>query len=76
MHNAGALRIDHAMGLMRLFVILNQEECGSYVLYNFADMLNILAIESWLNRCTIVGESIGIVPEGFIEKWRKRILAH
>ena len=68
MHNAGALRIDHAMGLMRLFIILNQEECGSYVLYNFADMLNILAIESWLNRCVIVGESIGIVPDGFIEK--------
>ena len=72
MHNAGALRIDHAMGLMRLFVILNQEECGSYVLYNFADMLNILAIESWLNRCTIVGESIGVVPEGFIEKMAEK----
>lgn len=72
MHNAGALRIDHAMGLMRLFVILNQEECGSYVLYNFADMLNILAIESWLNRCTIVGESIGIVPNGFIEKMAEK----
>ena len=72
MHNAGALRIDHAMGLMRLFVILNQEECGSYVLYNFADMLNILAIESWLNRCTIVGESIGIVPEGFIKKMAEK----
>lgn len=72
MRNAGALRIDHAMGLMRLFVILNQEECGSYVLYNFADMLNILAIESWLNRCTIVGESIGIVPEGFIEKMAEK----
>ena len=68
MKNAGALRIDHAMGLMRLFVILNQEETGSYILYNFADMLNILAIESYLNRCVVVGESIGIVPEGFIEK--------
>ena len=68
MKNAGALRIDHAMGLMRLFVILNQEESGSYIYYNFNDMLNILAIESYLNRCVIVGESIGIVPEGFIEK--------
>ncbi len=68
MKNAGALRIDHAMGIMRLFVILNQEETGSYILYNFADMLNILAIESYLNRCVVVGESIGIVPEGFIEK--------
>ena len=72
MKNAGALRIDHAMGLMRLFIILNQEETGSYIYYNFNDMLNILAIESYLNRCVVVGESIGIVPEGFIEKLERK----
>jgi len=72
MKNAGALRIDHAMGLMRLFIILNQEETGSYIYYNFNDMLNILAIESYLNRCVIVGESIGIVPEGFIETLERK----
>lgn len=67
MHNAGALRIDHVMGLMRLFIIPNEMEAGTYIMYNFADMLNILAIESYLNRCVIVGESIGNVPEGFLE---------
>lgn len=30
-------------------------------------MLNIVALESYLNKCTIVGESIGNVPEGFLE---------
>lgn len=40
---------------------------GTYVMYNFKDMLNIVAIESCRNKCQIVGESIGNVPEGFLE---------
>ncbi len=67
MQNAGALRMDHVMSLMRLYIIPDTMDGGSYVYYNFADMLNIVAIESWLNRCMIVGESIGNVPEGFLE---------
>lgn len=67
MHNAGALRIDHVMGLMRLYVIPDSEDFGTYIRYNFKDMMNILAIESCLNKCHIVGESIGNVPEGFLE---------
>ncbi len=67
MHNAGALRIDHVMGLMRLYVIPDSEDFGTYIYYNFKDMMNILAIESCLNQCHIVGESIGNVPEGFLE---------
>ncbi len=67
MANAGALRIDHVMGLMRLYVIPDKDDFGTYVYYNFKDMLNIVAIESHLNQCHIVGESIGNVPEGFLE---------
>ncbi len=67
MHNAGALRIDHVMGLMRLYVIPDTEDFGTYIRYNFRDMINILAIESCLNKCHIVGESIGNVPAGFLE---------
>lgn len=67
MHNAGALRIDHVMGLMRLYVIPDSEEFGTYIRYNFYDMMNILAIESCLNKCHIVGESIGNVPAGFLD---------
>ena len=67
MHNAGALRIDHVMGLMRLYVIPDTEDLGTYIYYNFRDMMNILAIESCLNKCHIVGESIGNVPAGFLE---------
>lgn len=67
MHNSGALRIDHVMSLMRLFILPEKMEEGTYIYYNFKDMLNIVALESALNHCSIVGESIGNVPEGFLE---------
>ncbi len=67
MKNAGALRIDHVMSLMRLFLIPDNMDEGTYVSYDFADMLNIVALESHLNKCMIVGESIGNVPDGFID---------
>ena len=68
MHGAGALRIDHVMSLMRLYIIPDSGEEGTYVYFNFDDMLGIVALESYLNRCMVVGESIGNVPDGFIEK--------
>ena len=67
MQNAGALRMDHVMSLMRLFVIPDKYDMGTYIYFNFEDMLNIVALESVLNKCTIVGESIGNVPAGFLE---------
>lgn len=67
MQNAGALRIDHVMSLMRLYVIPEAYEEGTYLYYNFEDMLNIVALESHLNKCMVVGESIGNVPAGFLE---------
>ena len=72
MKNAGAIRLDHVMSLMRLFVIPDDRESGTYIYYPFADMLNLLALESCLHRCLIVGESIGNVPEGFIDALRAR----
>ncbi len=65
---AGALRIDHVMSLMRLYVIPDADEAGTYLYYNFDDMLNLVALESELNRCVVVGESIGNVPEGFLAR--------
>ena len=72
MKNAGALRMDHVMSLMRLYVIPDDAEQGTYIYYNFNDMLNIVALESYLNKCVIVGESIGNVPEGFLDTLRER----
>jgi len=68
MQGAGALRIDHVMSLMRLYIIPDDSDDGTYVYYDFDDMLGIVALESYLNKCMVVGESIGNVPDGFIEK--------
>lgn len=72
MKNAGALRMDHVMSLMRLYVIPENCNNGTYLYFNFADMLNIVALESHLNKCVVVGESIGNVPDGFVETIQAR----
>lgn len=79
LRHTGALRIDHAMSLYRLFWIPSgfPAQDGAYALYPMADIVRALAEASRNNRALIVGEDLGVVPEGFRrEMERARILGY
>ncbi|KAA8821361.1 4-alpha-glucanotransferase [Bifidobacterium vespertilionis] len=62
---AGALRIDHILGLFRLWWIPAGKGAknGTYVAYDSAIMLGILALEAARAHGVVVGEDLGVVPE-------------
>lgn len=67
LRHAGGLRIDHAMSLLRLWVVPSgaQVQDGAYLSYPIGDLLRLTALESWRHRAIVIGEDLGTVPKGF-----------
>ncbi|MGB0909005.1 MAG: 4-alpha-glucanotransferase [Nitrospirales bacterium] len=65
MRYGGMLRIDHALGLFRLFMVPEGSpgDSGTYVNNHVDEILAILALESVRHQVMIVGEDLGVVTQ-------------
>ncbi len=72
--HGGGLRIDHAFGLARLWVIPEGggPADGAYLTYPFNDLLRLLTLEAHLAGAFVIAEDLGTAPHGFSEAIRHR----
>ncbi|MBR1130967.1 4-alpha-glucanotransferase [Bradyrhizobium iriomotense] len=69
MRHAGAIRLDHVLGLKRLYLVPRgfKPDNGAYVQMPFEALLAAVVRESAAHKCIVIGEDLGTVPEGFRE---------
>ena len=66
-HYAGGVRIDHILGLARLWLVPEGSDGrhGAYLRYPFDDLIRLIALESHRYKAVVIGEDLGTVPAGF-----------
>jgi 4-alpha-glucanotransferase len=67
LRHAGGVRIDHVMGLQRLWVLPEggRSSDGAYLHFPVEDLMRLVRLESHRNAAVVLGEDLGTVPDGF-----------
>lgn len=69
MRHSDYIRIDHVLAVVRLYVMNHEDspQDGAYLHYPVRELLSLIALESHNNKCVVIGEDLGNVPDGFRE---------
>lgn len=72
LRQVGGIRIDHAMGLARLWLVPEGRDAthGAYLHMPADDLLRLLALESWRHRAVVIGEDLGTIPPSLRRRLR------
>jgi 4-alpha-glucanotransferase len=70
MRHSGGIRIDHVLGLKRLWLVPDgaPPSAGAYLHFPLQDLLRLTALESLRHSAIVIGEDLGTVPQGFSEQ--------
>ena len=70
----GGLRIDHAFGLARLWVIPQggATRDGAYLSYPFDDLIRLVTLEAHRAKALVIAEDLGTAPYGFTQAVTER----
>ena len=74
LRHAGGVRIDHILGLRRLWLVPDGAGAGegAYLTYPLQDLLRLVAIEAHAHGAVAIGEDLGTVPAGLREEMTAR----
>jgi 4-alpha-glucanotransferase len=64
LRHAGGVRVDHILGLNRLWVVPRGAgpTAGAYLRYPLQELLGLVALEASRHQATVIGEDLGTVP--------------
>lgn len=73
LRHVGGLRMDHVLGLRRLWLVPDGAGAGdgAYLRFPFRELLHLVMLEAWRHRAIFIGEDLGTVPAGFQDQLAK-----